>query len=310
MARGGDEDVRRDDQLILQLAEASGDTHWHKPEGTLYRIGDSETQFAIAQRSGRWLADRTDRGHTVEVAEFSDGATARAWLVTQMTPSVRSRRGWPPIFLRDLQPGARFESGPHGSRLEWDGGWAVFRSTDDFDAGYLSWVVALGIPEYVESFQDMYGRPHFPLDPVVLREWPPPPPERAPELTPVRLDRARGWPRTDLETAERIRAEDTQDLPVIDAAAADIGWYRRPATGIDVLTYTDPRDLWGRAISVRDGRFACRTPDRQEEESVTMASFSDPGSCRRFLVMEMGPCCAPGGCFLSCVPRGAHRASR
>jgi hypothetical protein len=43
---------------------------------------------------------------------------------------------------------------------------------------------------------------------------------------------------------------------------------------------------------------------------VTMASFSDPGSCRRFLVMEMGPCCAPGGCFLSCVPRGAHRASR
>jgi hypothetical protein len=55
----------------------------------------------------------------------------------------------------------------------------VFRSTDDFDARYLSWVVALGIPEYVESFQDMYGRPHFPLDPVVLREWPPPPPERA-----------------------------------------------------------------------------------------------------------------------------------
>lgn len=153
MAGDGDEDVRRDDELILQLAEASGGTHWHKPEGTLYRIGDSETQFAIAHRSGRWLADRTDRGHTVEVAEFSDGATARAWLVAQMTPSVRSRRGWPPIFLRDLQPGARFESGPHGSRLEWDGGWAVFRSTDDFDARYLSWVVALGIPEYVASFQ-------------------------------------------------------------------------------------------------------------------------------------------------------------
>jgi hypothetical protein len=166
----------------------------------------------------------------------------------------------------------------------------VFRSSHDFDARYLSWVVTVGIPGYVTSFQDLRGRPHFPLDPQVLREWPPPPPERAPELTPVRL--AGGRPRSDVEAAERIRAEDPPDLAVIDAAAADVGWYRRPTTGIDVLTCADPRDLWGRTISVRAGRFAYRTPDRQgkerNEESVTLASFSDLGSGRRFLVMEMG----------------------
>ena len=64
MAERGDQDSGRDDAVILELAEAIGDTHWHKPEGTLYRIGDSETQFAIAHRSGRWLAESTDRGHT------------------------------------------------------------------------------------------------------------------------------------------------------------------------------------------------------------------------------------------------------
>jgi hypothetical protein len=288
MAERGDQDSGRDDAVILELAEAIGDTHWHKPEGTLYRIGDSETQFAIAHRSGRWLAESTDRGHTVEEAEFSDGATARAWLVAQLAPSVRSRRGWPPIHHRHVEPRARFVSGPSGSRLAWDGGWAVFRSSDDFDATSLSWVVAVGIPAYVASFQDLHGRPHFPLDPSVLREWPPPPPERAPELTPVRLDPARGWPRADLETAERIRAENRQDLPVIDEAAAEIGWYRTAATGVGVLTYGDPRDLWGRVISVHDGRFAYGSPNSQKGESPTMASFSDPGSAQRFLVMDMG----------------------
>jgi hypothetical protein len=46
MAERGDQDSGRDDAVILELAEAIGDTHWRTSEGTLYKIGDSETQVA------------------------------------------------------------------------------------------------------------------------------------------------------------------------------------------------------------------------------------------------------------------------
>jgi hypothetical protein len=65
MAERGDQDSGRDDAVILELAEAIGDTHWHTSEGTLYRIGDSETQVAATPFSVRVPLREPDALHLV-----------------------------------------------------------------------------------------------------------------------------------------------------------------------------------------------------------------------------------------------------
>ncbi len=269
------QEVRRPDRSVLErpddpdglldgLLGELGLLRWKPEEGGVLEVGDAEHGWAVLrQDNGPHRLDKIDRGVRGTVARFSDQAVAYAYLVLVLAEAVRTQRGWPAIFHRQLAPRAQLTEAPEGQRLTWPGGWALLAPgwLGEEHAHQFSWAAQVRLAEIVESYRDHNGRPLFDLglpdDPRAPRPVETPPPD----------------PTAAAETA------------VVLEAAAEISWGTWPTEAGDVLAVADQQGT-GRVISYRRGMFLYSSLAAGRYRKVR-GTFATAGAARRFLLLEM-----------------------
>jgi len=259
--------------LVDELLAASGMRYWNAPEGVLLEVGDMETQFAVAARSGRFLFEDVQRGRRRTVAEFSSVEAAQRYLILTLAEAARASRGLPRIRHRRLAPGTDLVDGPDGQRLTWPGGWAVFTRgrRGEVHALPFSWAVQASPAEIAASYGHVNGKPLFDLGITDPRPWVDPQP-----VVSTLKPRQAEVPPPDPDAGE----EDA----LIAEAAAEIAWTPQPVAAADLLAVG--QDEVGRVICYQHGAFQYQTfvQDRRK----IISTFTSAGAAHRFLVMEIG----------------------
>lgn len=262
-----------DAMLVEELVAASGMRYWNASEGVLLEVGDMETQFAVAARSGRFLFEDVQRGRRRTVAEFSSIRAAQSYLILTLAEAARADRGLPPIRHRRLAPRTELVDGPEGQRLTWPGGWALFARgrRGEVHALPFSWAVQVSPAEIAASYGHVNGEPLFDLGITDPQPWLDPQP-----MVSTLKPRPAEVPPPDPDASD----EDA----VVAETAVEIGWTPQPAEAADLLAVG--QDGVGRLICYRHGSYQYQSFVR-DQRSIT-ATFTSAGAARRFLVMEIG----------------------